>query len=336
MASISTSTAALSLGLQSALGTAATNYLTTLATDTAFPVATPIEQTLPPEHGGDITNTRPTTRRSRSEVTGKTVDVPFTGILHPRSLGYRLRAAGFNVATTGSASLYTHVFTLGPAGSGKLLSAHYKAGTGANRVARVVRDVRPTSLSIRASADQSWLTETMQATGLEIIDETGSESFNPESPVRFSSARGSYTFLLDGGAFSAQNPANAELTFTPQVDADDFRIFQTNRATYDIIGWTAAGSLGGFSFLPAEYAKIEEGIEYGSLLIRYESTSNIPDESAPYSVEFNIANLSARPSQIPATGTDRMRMDVSFDMDDLSGGTQPLTITLVNDVASYA
>jgi hypothetical protein len=146
-------TAAISLGVQSGKGSAATAYKTALATDSSGNVKF---DTRDPklEHPSAIA--RSTKVKIAQQRVGYTTPFDAKFLLRPNFIGEVLRGLGFGVATTGSAPAYTHTFTIAARNAGAWLSAIIlDTDDGGGSFERKFIDCKATKLTVDAGVDEA-------------------------------------------------------------------------------------------------------------------------------------------------------------------------------------
>lgn len=331
---------AFSLGVQSNKTTAATTHHTALATvsgmDPEFDVREP-----PAEHPGP--GARTTLRRSPSERTGYIVPVNATFFLRPRFIGRVLRAMGFGVSSVNNTTHFTHTFTLANRTAVAWLTAIHK-WSGDTDLERKVIGVRGTQLQMNAGPDE--LQCTFEGLGLTEGNATGSETKVAEIDTLISTKTGSLSFAIAGNTVTSPIRGN-QLTIAQELDREDKVLHQSGRADLPQQSIDLSGTLQGIDIDHNDYEiyrRIKRGgmaataptltAVTGALSFTYESAGNISGAAVPYrltvafpTVEYNIVSPNAN-------GRDLIRADVSYAMIDDSA--TPVTITLVNDQASYA
>lgn len=328
-----------SLGVQSAKDTAATTYHTALATvsgaDVLFDTQDP-----PLEHPAPAT--RSTLRKSAPERTGYLAPVNATFLLHPRFVGRALRAMGFACATTNNTTHYTHVFTIAADASVAWLTAIHK-WSGTTDLERKITNLRGESLAINADLNQIQCV--FGGVGLVEGNATGSETKVAEVNTLLKPNTGSITFEVGGSGITTTYRGN-QMTIAQQLDRDERVLHSSGRAGLSRLSIDATGTLQGIDIDLGTYAHwkaLKRGgagtspslsSVTGLLTWQFTSADNISGAAVPYSLTTSIAAAAYDMVSPNANGQDLIRGDITWQMIDSS--TPPITITLVNDQASYA
>lgn len=347
---VSSVTSAFALGRQSAKGTPGTKFFTTLATVSGLNVAFDREDDII-EHPGVSSNNRATGKRSQSELLGYKVPYKATFRLRPRFMGAALLAAGFQVTTAtttavapATAPYYTHTFTLANSDAYPWYTAMEKHGSGSAAFERRAVDSRLKTLSINGDPKQIECA----LTGVGLVEGNAAVS----GLTRTDEA--TYKMLPSIGTVSAQVNSAAlvsrmrGLTFelTNEFDEDDIALFEQARADLPVNSAGIQGSIQGIDVDFDTYKKVIRGgttgtapslaALVGSLSWEYRSSANILNAAAPYKLAVSFPSVEFRmPDEaIEANGSDQIRFDLEYLMVDDS--STPITITLVNDVQSYA
>lgn len=340
---VSSVTSAFSLGRQSAKGTPATKFFTTLATVSGLNVQFDREDDII-EHPGSSTNARATTKRSQSELLGYRVPYKATFRLRPRFIGAALLAAGFQVVTTASSPTYEHVFTLADSESFLWYTAMERHGSVATGFERRAVDSRLKTLGINADTKQIECS----LTGVGLVEGNAAASGltrNDEASYKLLPSIGSVTATVNSTALVSRVRG---LTFelTNEFDEEEIALFETARADLPINGAGIQGAIQGIDVDFDTYKKVIRGgtsgtapslsALTGSLIYEYKSAVNIGVSTTPYSLKIEMPSVEFRmPDEaIEANGQDQIRFDIEYMM--IDNVTTPITITLVNDTASYA
>lgn len=345
--------AALSVGIQSALGTPNTANLITLLAYTSGLVPEFDVATKPAEHGAGVSNTRPTAKRSRTTRTGHLGNGEFNMSLYTRALVPLLVGAGFEVATTDNTTHYTHVLTLAAKEDQKWLTFLREWGGKETRG----QDAKVSQITIGGNPNDG-LTAQGNFTALSVDEAVGTETKTAEKPVELNPALGSISVILDpdgaaiqaaysGGDLAAED---ISLDITNPLDTETLRLFQQGRADLPSTGIGAQVTIGGIDVDMDVYEQIVNGgvgnatpsliTALAALDWKHESASNIVGAAVPYSARFQIpyVEISIDPAGFRANQDETVNWSFICEMmddADLLGVTEPITITIVNDVASY-
>ena len=337
-------TGALSIGKQTDRTTQATAFITTLATVSNLAVAFDTRQPLL-EHPSSVAGVSfdiasPLTR------TGYLVPWGGTFLLRPKFFPRVLQALGFSVATTANTpetGTHTHVCTIAADSSMLWMSVIHNVGTGGGEFNRLALGARASRLSMTATNE----TITCDVTGTALVEGnvSGSPTYTSEVSDEISPAIGSVTCNFDAATLvSSLRGITWELANTLKEGTEERPLFQSTRddLARDTIGYT--GTLQGVDVDFNLWKKIIRGgtsgtapslvVVTGDLAYQFESASNIGATATPYSVNFEFSEVQY---DFPTEGirnqnSDLVRVDLSYT--GIGTGT-PVTITVINDVASY-
>lgn len=345
--------AALSVGIQPALGTPDEDYLITLLAQTSGLVPEFDVATKPAEHGAGVSNTRPTAKRSRTTRTGHLGQGEFNMALYTRALVPLLVGAGFALQTTNNTTHYTHVLTIAPKANQKWLTFLREWGGKEWRGA----DGKVSQLTIGGNPNDG-LTAQGQFTTLSVDEALGTETKTAEKPVELNPALGAISLILDPdgaaiqAAYSGADLAaeNISLEVTNPLDTETLRLFQQGRADLPSTGIGVALTVGGIDVDMDVYEAIVNGgvgnttpslvTALAAVDYRHDSASNIAGAAVPYSARFQIpyVEIAIDPAGFRANQDETVNWTFNCEMmddADLLGATEPITITIVNDVAAY-
>ncbi len=339
--SVSSLTAALSLGIQAdkdtaAAGTFQTGLLTQSTMDS--PAWDVIDAGA--EHPG--VSDRNTTNRSPDERFSYTVPISFGGLLYPRFIGMGLRGIGFDVSTTDNTTELSHAFTIAAPEDVGYLTALWKLGTGSGEFERRATGVRLTQLQF--SAESQKLEVSGQGIGLVDGEALGTETKQAEIAQKLMPTIGTYSLTIGGVAFTSNKVRTAQITIEQALDESDYALWTQGRIDLPQNSIGMRGSLGGIDIAYDEYKKINWGGTGGSspdfdavlsdaLTMKWTSAADISGASVPYSIEFDISSAQLSMSGFEASGENKVRFNLDWEMIDDSA--TPAEITLVNDVDSY-
>lgn len=327
------------IGVQSAKATAATAFITALATisgaDVAFDERTPLK-----EHPGG-SGTVPFDIKAAVERTGYKVPVNATFLLRPRFIGKVLR--GFcQVSTVNNTTHYTHTFT--PSTNAQLvwltvLSKFF--GTATNFERRVL-DVRPTQLSIDAQTDQIQCQ--LQGVGLSEGNSLGSETKVAEIATEMSPYSGSIAMTIAGTNLSVVI-RGAQTQFTQTLEEDDRVLFSTVRPGLNRQSIGVTGTVRGIDMDEQTYDTyklIVRGASAGTapslaaptgpLTLVFQSLSNISGAAVPFSLTMAFPKVQYGLTTPNSQDDSFVRADPTWRL--VADSTPAFTITLVNDQAS--
>lgn len=333
-----------SLGTQGSKGTAATAFITALSTvsggDVEFDERAPENEHPGPSGGLAIDQTAVTER------TGFLVPVTNTFILRPKYIGRVLRTMGFGVSTVDNTGYYTHTFTFAAAASASYGTAIHLLDGSSSDLERKVIDIRGRQLQI--TGDTSVLRGVFDGVGLNEGAASGSETKVSEIDVPISIYSGSITADIGGDGIASLAIRGSQLTIQQTLDEEDKVHFSTTRNDNAVLSRSVSGSLQNIDIDMDTYL-LYKGTKWGgsagtapstdmptgTVTWTYQSLSNISGEAVPYSLTVLMPTVEWRMTTPQANGRDLVRGNLDFRMPGITGET-PITITLVNDVASYA
>lgn len=331
---------AFSVGQQSAKGTQATKLFTTLATvsgmATNFEVSDQIF-----EHPAAST-TRVFGKKDGGTIrTGYSVPYKATFRLRPNFLGAALISMGYTDTPVAGTGFFTHTFILAtPATFPWCTVAHLDddAGTPWERVAKDCH-------SDKLSFDADYKRIQCDLTGKGLIEGLvgGSPTKTAEVADQLLPTIGSFVATIGGVAISSIL-RGVKVDLENEFDEEDFILFQTARNDRPQTNVKASGSLVGLDFTANLYKKLNWGgtagtapsltIPTGPLSLTFNSAAFIPTTSQVYSITIAMSSVDfTAPTDIAAQDKNLQRLDVGWEAND---ATQPVTVTLIDNVASYA
>lgn len=329
------------LGVQTNQTTVATLHQSALATQSGLSPEFDFFEP-PPEHPGPAA--RSTARKTAPERVGFTVPVNCTFLLHPRFIGMALLAMGFvKTATVASnpAGYFTHTFKLANDAAMHWMTALHRY-EGATTLLRRASQVRGEQLQINVDTQQIECQFTGR--GLQEATPSGTPSIAAESPVLISPYTGSMVLEIDGGAIATDLRGN-QFQITQTLDTDDRKLHTPGRLGLPRTEIDITGTLQGIPVDMGAYVHYLEIVRRngtnpslesptGELTWTFASNTNIDATSTPYSITIALAEVAYAMVAPNANQRDIIRADITYQMLDTS--TDPIVITLVNDVANYA
>lgn len=338
---INSQQSAMSLAVQTDKDTAAQfNFVTGLLTQSQL--ATPAWDVIEPgeEHPSPLGLA--TDRNSLDERFGFLTPYSSTGMLYPRFFGMLLRGAGFGVSSTDNTTYYSHDFTLVPSDDVVYLTALWSVGQGtAGEFTRRSAGVRMNSVGLTATPREI----TVSAAGNGLTDQTagGSEVLTAEQKTKLLPTLGSVSVDIGGTELTTDVFREASINIEQTLDTEDYALWTQGRVD---MPQTLIGINGSFSGVDAsfnEYKKLNWGGTSGTeadynpvtadLDWTWQSVSNISGAAVPYSVRVQMPNCQLMMTGLEASGSDLVRFGFDYSMVNLAG--TPITITIVNDHASY-
>lgn len=337
-------TSAISLGVQSAKGTAATAFKTALAEESSANAKFDFRE---PKFEHPSAVNRATKVKAAQQRTGYTVPVAAKFLLRPRFIGTVLRGLGFAVATTGSSPAYTHTFTLATSTTDAWLSAIKKdTDDGGGSFERKITDVRLDKLTVESGTDEIECDIT--GMGLAEALASGSETKVAETPVELSPSSGAATITVAGNTITSPIRGNS-LEIGSALDDKDRVQFSSARNSLPRSDINVMGTLKGIDFDYSTYEWYYRTIyggasgtgtapvltpAVGTVTWNYTSLSNIPTGVVPYKFQITVPSLYWEITDPKSSGNNFVRIDAKWTMIDDS--SVPVTIVVVNDQASYA
>lgn len=332
----------LALGKQADRTTQATAFYKTLATVSGLGVTFDERQALK-EHPSTVAGTSfavatPTSR------TGYLVPWTSTFLLRPRFLPAALQALGFTVTTTANTpetGAHTHVCTVDADADVLWMSAFHNIG--GSTATRAGIGARAERLSITASNES--ISCDLSGTALVETNVSGSPTYTSEVANEILPTIGSITCNLDsGGSISTVRGITAEIANVLKTGSEEKPLFQSSRDSLDRESIDLTGALQGVDFTFNLWKEIIRGstggtnpslvVSTGDLNYTFSSAANFVG-ATPYSVEVDLPSVQY---DFPTDGArnnadDLVRVDISYRI--IADVATPITITVINDVASY-
>lgn len=332
------------LGKQSIKGTAATTLYKTYATVSGLaPIFS--DREAPVEHpsaSGSALNTR---RKSPTRHPNYLAGAKATFLLRPKFIVPALMAAGFEVQTADNTTHYTHTLTLATGSAHHWMTSAWNVDeTDGAFVTRGV-DMRATSFAMSASPEQIEANMTLR--GLTIEPMSGSPTYVLEANDEIVPWLGARTTLTMNGysvvervrgvEFSIENTMResdgaiweAALTGLPQQSIDISLGLTGVNISDDIVEALWYGGVGN--------STVDTAAVTGAVNIKWESEDDISGASVPYSIAISIPSVEwlGDPESFEANGDDFIAPTLTAYMLDNVDAQEPITITVINDVASY-
>ena len=340
-------TSAFSIGKQSAKGSVATKYFTTLATVSGLSVVSEREEDVI-EHPGSSSNPRATTKRSESEIVGYTVPYKASFLLRPNFIGAALIGAGFTVTTVGvptTPNRYEHTFVMSASDAYAWMTALEAHGSGSAAFETKAQNSRLKTLSI--NAERKAIQCELAGIGLVEGDTPASPTKTAEVSNKLLPTIGTMSATFGGASFTSRvRTLNVEIA--NEFDEEDQALWETARFDLPVNGAGITGSIGGIDLDFDTYKRVSRGSSSatspngvaltGPLSFEYRSAANISAPAAvPYKLAFSFPKVEffLDGEAFEANGQDQVRFDLQYAMVD-SSGSEPVTILLVNNIPSYA
>lgn len=331
------------LGKQASKGTAATALQKALATVSGMaPIMADRESPL--EHPSPSGSSLATARKTYTKHPTYLAGAKATFLLHPKFLPMALLAAGFSISTSGSSPTYTHACTLATSAAHKWMTAAWNVDE--SDAAFVMRgvDLRATQFGMSINPEQIECNMTLR--GLKIEPMSGSPTYTSEVVDEIVPWLGARTTLSINGYAVVERVRGIELNIENTLREDDRAIwepaltglgqqnidismaFNEVNISDDIAEALWFGASGGSTM---DITPIT-----GAISVSWTSEDNISGGASPYSVAIAIPDVEWMydPESFEANGDDYIAPSMTAYMVNRSGSA-PITITVVNDVASY-
>jgi hypothetical protein len=255
-----------------------------------------------------------------------------------------LRGLGMGVATVAGTGFYTHTFTIATDATHAYLTAIHKM-VGTTNLERKVLDVRLSQLNIEASQDEIMCDITGQ--GRTEGNATGSETKAAETAVEMSHSTGTYTPIIGADTSTASVYGNHTFTIDNALKDGERRLWSSVYGTAEREALNVTGTLSGIDVDADTYEYYQNIVRggsagtapslsaaTGSMAFMYRSGSVIGATAEYYKMTVTLPSVYWSLGNIQSSGNDLIRCDATYTMvDDVA---TPLTIVLINNVASYA
>lgn len=330
------------LGVQAAKGTAATTLYKALATVSGLaPIFS--DREAPLEHPAP-SGSRNTRRKTATKHPNYLAGAKATFLLRPKFIVPALQAAGFVVNTTNNTTHYTHVCTLATGATHKWMTAAWNVDeTDGAFVTRGV-DLRATALNLAVSPEQIEANLTLR--GLTIEPMSGSPTYVSEASDEIVPWLGARTTLSVNGYSIVERVRNIEFGIENTLREDDTALWEpaiTNLPQQSIdvsLGLTNVNISDDIAealwYGAANGSTVSTAAATGAISVKWESEADISGAAVPYSVQIALPSVEwiADPESFEANGDNFIAPSLTAYMLDDQGG-EPITITVINDVASY-
>jgi hypothetical protein len=328
------------LGKQAAKGTAATALFKALAT-TSYLANEFEERDSVFEHPAAVAG-RNTAVKSPLLRTGYLVTAEVATMLHPKFIGMSLLASGFAVVTTGTSPDFTHVFTLTTGALHKWMTCAWNVDeTDGAFVTRGV-DCRATAFGLNATPTE--IEHTLTMSGLTLEPMSGSPTYTSEVSDEIVPWLGARTTLTVGGYAVVERVRGVNFQIENSLRSDDPALWEIARVDLPQTSIGATCEISDINISDDIYEALVYGAANassvslaaitGAIDIKWTSASNIPTGAVPYSLQIAMPSVSWSMSSAPQASADDM-ITVGLTATMVDNVATPLTITLVNDVASY-
>ncbi len=333
-------TSAFSLGVQSAYEVAATAYNTALATVSGVNIE--FDSTEPRlEHPSAIARSTAVKAAPNRKSYKPTLEGTFA--LYPNFIGTVLRGLGMGVSTVAGTGYYTHTFTIATDATMAYLTAIHKM-VGTTNLERKVTDVRLESLNIEAGLDEIMCD--ISGFGRTAGRASGSETKVAEVAVEMSTNTGTLTPIIAGTTSTSSIYNSHSFTIDNTLKDAQRKLFSSLYGPPDRESFGVTGTLSGIDIDEQTYLYYQNIIDgvagtspsstpsIGSMYFKYESPSVIGVTAVPYSLTVTLPSVAWSLGAVQSSGNELIRVDATYTMvDDVA---TPLTMVLVNNVASYA
>lgn len=328
-------TARIAFAPQALLGTASTTGFHTVYARRSITV--PEFQYIENENYHPGIHQRASQQQARPVRISHTMPVEVDFSVHPNSLPVFLIMMGFSVATVNNTTHYTHTCTKADVDAAVYGTALHAMGEDTARFERRIQDIRGTSLQFTAS--RQGFMGTFTGIGITEVEAAGTETVTAEVADDILPTKGSLTWAT----YAFGSPRQHVFTISRPVDEEDQKIHTFGLAALGEMGFDLGGDMTGIDMTTAVYADLfGDGTDIGpaepivtdDLNFKFESAANIPGAAVPYSIEFDIPLLEVRGQRFGPQDNQILRGNLNWSMiDELA--TAPVTIVVVNDIASY-
>lgn len=289
---------------------------------------------------------RSTDRKSVARYTDYLIPFGAQGILRADGLGTLLRGIGFGASSVNNTGYYTHTITMETDANMDWLSIlDSVAPPSTSAFERAGIDGRLTSLTITSNRQGTRFS----CEGLALTEATaaGTEtSTNETDDAIYTQASGASLTVNDSGAAAIfSSIREAEVTITNEYDEEDISLFSTAHAGLAPTRRSITGAYRGAEMSFAIYKKLTWGGSSGTgpvstpmtgnTVFKVAAGANISGQSVPRSWQISVPKVeyTLNENSVRKVGNDVVRADVAWTM--IDDTTTPVTITLINTVASY-
>jgi hypothetical protein len=287
---------------------------------------------------------RPTLNKSHSIRTGYMGAFGASWFMYPQLIGLVLRGLGFDAAApTGVAPTISHVFTIADRNQATYLTCIQQIGEGAEMIERRVTSGRVAKFDLLANS--RGIVCSLGGMGTDIDDALGTETSTDEPDYLITATDGMMSAEIDGvPILTDMKIRSSRLQVMNPLDISDVTLFSPERYDLPQLGVTVNGALGGVDVGKTLWNKMyRNGASTGSpsliipsmdLSFKFESPANIPPAAAvPYSIQVDVPKAEVRMTPFEANDRNLIRCNLEWVM--IDDGAEPITITLVNDKATY-
>lgn len=330
---------AMSLGVQSAKDTVATEFQTGLLLTSKIPVPDwdVIEERS--EHPSTVLG-RSATKTSVAERVSYIVPLTCGGFLYPRYFPLLLIGAGFGCVSTDETGYYKHVLTMANDSDMKWLSALYDIST-----LKTVQVLNSRFSNVTLTATPEEMQFSSEGAGLVTGDAAGGETKVYELKTKILPTlptTGGWSFEIGGTEMTANRVRGFTAVVGQELDEEDKSLWAITRADLgrDSIG--ATGTATGINFDADLFEKAWYGGVGGSApdlapveveLVTLWNSSTEVDTGVPYSVKMEVPKAELSGEVADANEADTILFSFNWAMVDDSA--TPITFTVINDVESY-
>ena len=289
-------------------------------------------------------NVRPTLRKSLSRVGGYVVPFGAQGFLYPDTMGAIALGMGFGFSSSASGTnAYVHTGTIADRAAAKWLTAIHSYGEGADLFSLMATDARIEQLVIEANT--RGVMATFSGLGIKETAATGSETGTVDNEAMLLPSKGACTINIEGAAFSTSLRGLRFLISNP-TDKNEQNLFSLERSDLPSTGIECGFAAQGLDVSYGVYKKLKwggtsgttptVGAVSGDITFEFQSAEVIPSNVLPYKFKITIPRCEFRMGNFQARGRELVRFDLAGLMiDDENSYTNPITMNLINTVASY-
>jgi hypothetical protein len=236
-----------------------------------------------------------------------------------------------------------HVGTIADRAAAKWLTAIHSYGEGADLFSLMATDARIEQLVIEANT--RGVMATFAGLGIKETAATGSETGTVDNEAMLLPSKGACTINIEGAAFTTSLRGLRFLISNP-TDKNEQNLFSLERSDLPSTGIECGFAAQGLDLDYSVYRKLKWGgasgttptvnAVKGDITFRFQSAENIATDNVPYEFEIMIPRCEFRMGNFQARGRELIRFDLAGLMiDDENSFTNPITMNLINTVASY-
>lgn len=238
---------------------------------------------------------------------------------------------------------YGHAGTIANRDEAKWLTAIHSYGEGAEKFELRATDARIEQLVIEANTRGVMCT--FAGLGIKEDAAAGTETGSLENEAMILPSQGACTINIEGQPFTTSLRGLRFLVSNP-TDKNEQNLFALERSDLPSTGIECGFSAQGLDLSRDVYKRLNWGglsgigpvanAVQGDITFRFQSAEKIPTDAVPWQFEVTIPRCEFRMGNFQARGRDLIRFDLAGLMvDDENSFAHPITLRLINTVASY-